>query len=452
MKLTDHEQKILDLVRKNPEIVTDSKARNAVAKKHGLTEKTLRNRIADLKKYGYIVGTEPSKSLPDQLSEKGLVGVSRDGEDSSVRPVWQLIKTLYRHKWNLFAFNTLVAITTVAILLLLPKWYRSTTTFIVKTEKKESITDVVSGAFDLGGLMPSQTEQAAKFIAYLESRRIQDKIIDEFDLFRVYEAKFRDDVYEALLANCSFVDNENGTISIHCMYKENPIKASQMANSFYNHLFDLALELERNNAIIYRDYIQFNHTIAVDSLRNLEEYFMEFQSIHGVYSIEEQVKLSVENLASMELEKVKMEIEFDYLSSLYDDTRPELKNLGVKLNKVRNKIEQMKTDEEFTQLPTSNIPDKGMQFLRFYRAVLIQEKIVEFLTLRLEQAKLEERKTTANIFLLDTAVPADKKAWPPRTVYLIVTMFFSSVLSILFYRIKDVIQRDSHEIRKHLTS
>ena len=54
MKLTPHEEKILALIKKNPEIITDTKKRTVIAKENGLSEKTLRNRIGDLKKYGVI--------------------------------------------------------------------------------------------------------------------------------------------------------------------------------------------------------------------------------------------------------------------------------------------------------------------------------------------------------------------------------------------------------------
>ena len=43
MKLTPHEQKILNIVQDNPNIITDPVERELIAKKYGLTEKTLRN-------------------------------------------------------------------------------------------------------------------------------------------------------------------------------------------------------------------------------------------------------------------------------------------------------------------------------------------------------------------------------------------------------------------------
>ena len=49
IKLTPHEQKILDLVKKNPEIIHNPEKRKEIAEQEGFTEKTLRNRIGHLK-------------------------------------------------------------------------------------------------------------------------------------------------------------------------------------------------------------------------------------------------------------------------------------------------------------------------------------------------------------------------------------------------------------------
>ena len=54
IKLSTHEQKILNLIKENPEILIDPNARKQIADEHGMTEKTLRNRIGDLKRYGLI--------------------------------------------------------------------------------------------------------------------------------------------------------------------------------------------------------------------------------------------------------------------------------------------------------------------------------------------------------------------------------------------------------------
>ena len=54
MKLSLHEQKVLDIISNHPEIIDNPQDRTRIAKIYNLTEKTLRNRIAELKKRGLL--------------------------------------------------------------------------------------------------------------------------------------------------------------------------------------------------------------------------------------------------------------------------------------------------------------------------------------------------------------------------------------------------------------
>ena len=62
MKLTPHEQKILNIISENPKIINNPALRSKVANRYGLTEKTLRNRIAELKTVSYTHLTLPTTS------------------------------------------------------------------------------------------------------------------------------------------------------------------------------------------------------------------------------------------------------------------------------------------------------------------------------------------------------------------------------------------------------
>ena len=54
INLSPHEKKILSLVDKYPSIINDPLERKRIAELNGMSEKTLRNRLADLKRYGII--------------------------------------------------------------------------------------------------------------------------------------------------------------------------------------------------------------------------------------------------------------------------------------------------------------------------------------------------------------------------------------------------------------
>ena len=72
MKLTSHEKTILELISKHPDIVESPSARKLIAKQYGFTEKTLRNRIGDLKKYGIIKAAILLAKVPKKFMQMKL--------------------------------------------------------------------------------------------------------------------------------------------------------------------------------------------------------------------------------------------------------------------------------------------------------------------------------------------------------------------------------------------
>tara|TARA_B100000945_G_scaffold308244_1_gene297670 strand:- start:8351 stop:8674 length:324 start_codon:yes stop_codon:yes gene_type:complete len=75
--LTEHEKKIFDLIKKNPEILTSKESRTNVANEIGMSEKTLRNRIGDLRRYGLLSergsGKEKSERIVESEKSEGIV-------------------------------------------------------------------------------------------------------------------------------------------------------------------------------------------------------------------------------------------------------------------------------------------------------------------------------------------------------------------------------------------
>ena len=109
INLSPHEKKILSLVDKYPSIIDDPLERKRVAELNGMSEKTLRNRLADLKRYG-IIGNK--NRIPNY-------NVSHDdGTLGSFILFW---------KSRIFILKNVIIVTLSAIIisLLLPKWYAS---------------------------------------------------------------------------------------------------------------------------------------------------------------------------------------------------------------------------------------------------------------------------------------------------------------------------------------
>ena len=138
-----------------------------------MTEKTLRNRLADLKRYGVI----------------SVNGISRDGSPGDEKLATN-IEALWRRK-KLVIFNTLFfALVSVAVAFLLPKWYKSQAVIISAgvgqtPDFLSALSGLPMGNFGLSAL----NEDITNYVAILESRTVNEHMVQRFDLVERYDSK-----------------------------------------------------------------------------------------------------------------------------------------------------------------------------------------------------------------------------------------------------------------------
>jgi capsule polysaccharide export protein KpsE/RkpR len=68
-----------------------------------------------------------------------------------------------------------------------------------------------------------------------------------------------------------------------------------------------------------------------------------------------------------------------------------------------------------SSVPSGNVPEAGLQYVRKLREVKYAEAMFELLAKQYEAARLDEAKTAAVIQVLDPAIEPDRKSSPERT-------------------------------------
>jgi uncharacterized protein involved in exopolysaccharide biosynthesis len=76
------------------------------------------------------------------------------------------------------------------------------------------------------------------------------------------------------------------------------------------------------------------------------------------------------------------------------------------------------------------MPDLGGEYIRRFRGVEIQYKILQFITPLYEQAKVEEKRQTPSVLILDNAVPAERKAKPKVSLYTLLSFIISTGIAL----------------------
>ena len=365
-------------------------------------------------------------------------------------PILDFFILIYKNiKWLLLV-NFIVAVITVVILLTMDVSYRSVAVVSVQEEAgaggfASMISQVMPFSFGFGA-----GSEAAKYMGIIETKRVMDKVIDEFDLQALYGKDNREQTYIAFQEDLDLVDREDGTFSIAFTAKNDAVLAKQVIDRIYAELLEIALQMNQYSARNYRIYIEEALQKANDELSASEVAFQLFQEQSGIMDLENQVLASVTALTELETERTRREIELEFMRKTLSNDHPDVRNRMIEQQTYADKIAELKAGSDSYILSMDNLPENSLEYLRNYREVMIDSKIVEFLFLQYEQAKIEEQKTTVNLYLLDPPHVPDKKSKPKRASSLITVLFFSGLLSLIVMLSIDHVKKNREHITRKL--
>ena len=303
MELTPHEQKIADIVKKHPEILSDPNERRKIAKIYDLSEKTLRNRIAELKKYGFI----SSDSNEIKSERKPLI---TENDEINLGAIWEIIKIKKIFILKLTSFFTIIGLIYSLVATL---YFRSTISMYPAGELSQSggVLGEFQGlakTFGMGSLGPAPTYNIPDII---NSRRLKKDIVQRTwktqdfpngsDLATFWEldkpklinprkwisnflpkGNFSTDsnaklIHEAILEldNLISVREEiSGLITVSVLMQD-PVLASNIANYIANYVKDFISYEQHREAKRNREFVEIQKSSAISTLyeREIESLF-----------------------------------------------------------------------------------------------------------------------------------------------------------------------------------
>lgn len=349
--------------------------------------------------------------------------------------------------WKLlFGIYLVIGIVTVVTLLVLPKWYKSEATIVILEEQSSMLNSILSD-FSALGMGIGGGAGVDTYMQYIHTSKLYDRLISEFDLMDVYGTTTREDTYEVIFDNIGVADNENNTFSISFAYKEDPVKSKEIVEFIFQELDQIALEVDQAQASNYRRYIEEYYVDTRNELRADEDSLASFQMQTGILDLTTQVQATIEGIAELEIQKVGLEIEREYLKETFK-SNSKIEDLETQIQVINNKIGELGRQQSLAFLSVDDIPERGLDYLRLRRDIQVGSEVSEFLRLQYEQALLDERKINSNLYMVDPPQVPEKKFKPQRSKTLVIVMFFTVVLSLIGIRIKEYISENEDMLRK----
>ncbi|KAA0230005.1 hypothetical protein EDS67_09395 [candidate division KSB1 bacterium] len=371
--------------------------------------------------------------------------------------LFDYLYVLFKRRKVILLSILITGVLTAGIVLLMPNWYAATASVLPPKRPGGLLSMLEGGASSLFknlaglGVRLGGSSEAYSYIAILQSRSAMERVVQKFDLVKVYESR-KNSVEEAirtLSENVEFDIATEGNITV-TVYDKSPQRAADMANYFVELLNEISRQLGSTEARNNREFIEKRYRQNIDDLRSAEDSLKVFQQKYGIYALPEQTESAIKAAAELKSAQVQKQMEFDIAKRVFGAENPRAQALQLELAEMNRKLSEIKygTEDWFNKsslnffVPFKDVPELGTEYIRRFRDFEIQNRLMEFLLPLYEQAKIDENKDTPVVLMLDKAVPPERKKRPHRTLIVLIFVFLAAMFSTAWAFIREIYERE----------
>jgi uncharacterized protein involved in exopolysaccharide biosynthesis len=294
----------------------------------------------------------------------------------------------------------------------------------------------LSGGAGLGGIATEVLGMRSTsdiFVGILSSRTVQDNLVQQFGLRRLYGGADMSDARAELARHTSIsVDRKSQIISI-TVSDHNPRRAAAIGQAYVEELNRLVVDLSTSSARRERIFLEERLQAVSRDLEAAEQAFSQFASRNTAIDVKEQGKAMVEAAATLQGQVIAAQSQYEGLREIYTDSSPRVRAAKARIDELQRQLEKLGGKDESSSGDSDTtgkalypsirkLPLLGVTYADLYRRTKIQEAVLEALTKEYEMAKVQEAKEIPTVKVLDAATVPDKKAFPPRLLIMVLGM------------------------------
>lgn len=369
-----------------------------------------------------------------------------------------IIVLFVRNKVPIFLFTGIVCIISIVLYFFVFDLIFLSTSTIKSANRSSSLLgslgESVSGLSGLDELSIGSSKSAKEMALYeqiMKSRKCLIELINKFDIMNTEGIEYMEDALKYFVEEKLMIkqDNVSGLMTVG-IYDKNPVKAKEMLDFLLNELDKINIEIGVENARNNRIYIEKRYFQAKSDLAANEDSLKSYQLIYGI-APDLQIKASAQAVFQMEAELKSEEVKLDVMRNILSEDQPEIKMQIAKVNSLKSKISEVQNSTDYSDLiKLGNSPQILLGYLRLQRDVEINTKILTFVLPLYEQAKIEEKKETPTIIILDKPNIAEKKTKPKRFTMVVLFTFMGFVISIFFIFVREKAKNNLQVIKSKL--
>jgi uncharacterized protein involved in exopolysaccharide biosynthesis len=381
--------------------------------------------------------TRTQDEIPMEVELRDDLATEADGRAAREKTVARL-RLLWDQRHFLLRVTAAGLVTAALVAFLIPKRYTATTRLMPPDNQSGSglamlaalSGKVGSSVGSLAGNFLGMKTSGALFIGVLQSRTVQDDLINKFTLRKVYWDREWEDARKDLTNNTDIgEDRKSGIITVN-VTDRSPERAAAMAQEYVAQLNLVVSQLNTSSAHRERAFLEERLREVKQNLEQSEREFSQFASKNTTIDIKEQGKAMVEAAATLEGQVIAAQSELEGLRQIYTGNNVRVRAAEARINELERQLKKLGGVGDSAALGTSQesdsmypsirkLPLLGVAYADLYRQTRVNEVVFETLTQEYELAKVEEVKDVPSVKVLDPAEVPEKKSFPPRILIMI---------------------------------
>jgi uncharacterized protein involved in exopolysaccharide biosynthesis len=330
---------------------------------------------------------------------------------------------------RLLVFGSLaIGLLTLAYSFTITPVFTAKTTFLPPQQQQSAASIALQSLGAVAGLagatagLKSPTDQ---FIALLGSRTIVDRMIDRFDLMKIYESQYREHCRMALRGNTLVTTGKDGLIALE-VQDESPQRAAEMAAAYVNELETLLRGLALTEAQQRRQFFEKQLDDTKHSLTRAQQALQA--SGISASALKMQPQAAVVEVAELKARITAQEVKLQSIRGYYSDNSPDTSQAQIELAALRRQLAKT----EAAVAPSTEDTD----YVSKYREFKYQETLFDLFARQFELAKLDESREGSSIQIVDKAVPPELKSKPKKGLMAVIATLVGGFLLLLFVFIR----------------
>jgi tyrosine-protein kinase Etk/Wzc len=385
-------------------------------------------------------------SQPPSLTSPPASAPPPNSEPSLLNDALRIVALLVSQRRFIIIVTLVATVVSAGVsVMFLDNWYLASVNAL-PPRRAGSVLDGLTGGisstlkdFGLTKLTGGKTDGYSHLVI-LQSRRLQDTIIKLFDLPKLYDIRDTDMIAlrNELAENLFIGVEDEGNYVVSALHKD-PQQAARMANKVIELGNAFATEIFQAEARVGLRLLEQRVAQDESNLAAARDSLLRFSRRYKLFSPLDQARGAATALADIRVQRYKQELASQMAETIYGSQDPYAQAQQKLLRGVEN--QQNRIESEPGVAGNFSLSGAGadvvLEYTRLFTDVEVGTRIRTLLLPMIEQARQDINRTTPALYILDPAVPPNKKDRPKRSFIVLGAAVGAFVLSVLYIILRD---------------